>query len=67
MELIAVGTFVLLLMEVSVTGVFFSMHCQVGLGGVALVTNITFKRLLTCVDTGVALVFTWTTESNLLA
>lgn len=32
MQLIAVGTFVFLLMEVSVTGVFLSVHGQVGLG-----------------------------------
>lgn len=32
MQLIAVGTLVLLLMEVSVTGVFLPVHRQVGLG-----------------------------------
>lgn len=57
MEFVAEGTLVLLLLEGDVAGVLLLVHGQVGLGGVALKTDVALERFLTCVHSGVALIF----------
>ena len=56
-EFVAAGTFVLLLGEGSVAGVPLLVNGQVGLGGVALKADVTLERFLSCVHSGVTLVF----------
>ena len=56
MQLVAEGTFVLLLLEGSVAGVLLPVHGQVRLGGVALETDVTLERFLSRVHSGVTLV-----------
>lgn len=46
-------------LERGITGVFLLVHCQVGLGGVTLQTDVTLERLLTCVNPGVALILSY--------
>ncbi len=57
MEFAAKRAFVLLLLEGSVASVLLLVYGQVGLGGVALKTNVTLERLLTCMHSGVTLIF----------
>lgn len=56
MELIAERAFVLLLLEGSVARVLLLVRGQVGLGGVALKTDVTLERFLSCVHSGVTLI-----------
>lgn len=56
-EFITVRALVLLLMKVGFAAVLPPVNSQVILCRIALVTNITLKGLLTCVNTCVALVF----------
>lgn len=56
MEFAAEGACVLLLPEGGVTGVLLPVDGQVGLGGVALKTDVTLERLLSGVNSGVTLI-----------
>lgn len=55
-EFVAEGAFVLLLLEGRVAGVLLLVHGQVGLGGVALKTDVTLEWFLSRVHSGVTLV-----------
>lgn len=57
MELVAEWAFVLLLLEGSIALVLLLVRSQVGFGGVALKTDITLKRFLSGVHSGVTLIF----------
>lgn len=57
MEFVAEGTFVLLLLEGSIAGVLLLVDGQVGLGRVALKTDVTLEWFLSCVHSGMALIF----------
>lgn len=56
MQFVAEGALVLFLLEGSVTGMFLLVYGQVRLGGVALKTDVTLERFLSCVDSGVTLI-----------
>lgn len=56
MEFAAEGTFVLLLGEGGVAGVLLLVNGQVGLGGVALETDVTLEWFLSRVHSGVTLI-----------
>lgn len=56
MEFATEGALVLFLLEGSVTGVLLLVYCQIRLGGVALKTDVTLERFLSCVHSGVTLV-----------
>lgn len=58
MQFAAEGTFVLLLLEGGVAGVLLPVDAQVGLGGVALQTDVALERLLSRVHSGVTLILT---------
>lgn len=57
MEFATEGAFVLLLLDGSVAGMLFLVNGQIRLGGVALKTDVTLERFLSCVHTGVTLIF----------
>ena len=57
MEFATEGAFVLLLLEGSVAGVLLLVNGQIGLGGVALKTDVTLERFLSRVHSGVTLIF----------
>lgn len=56
MEFVAEGAFVLLLLERSIAGMLLLVYGQVRLGGVALKTDVTLERFLSCVHSGVTLI-----------
>lgn len=56
-EFVTERTLVLLLLEGGVGGVFLLVDGQIGLGGVALKTDLTLEWLLSCVHSGVTFIF----------
>lgn len=62
MEFVAERTFVLFLLEGSVTGVLLPVHGQVRLGGVALKTDVALEGFLSCVHSCVTLIFPCTVK-----
>lgn len=55
-EFAAERALVILLLEGCITGVLLLVNSQVRLGGVALQTDVTLERFLSCVHSGVTLV-----------
>lgn len=66
MEFVAEGTLVVFPLDGCVTGVLLLVHSEVGLGGVPLLTDIALKRLFSCVNSGVTLIFSYK-NNNIVA
>lgn len=62
MQFVTEGALVLFLLEGSVAGVFLLVYGQVGLGGVALKTDVTLEGFLPCVHSGVTLILPCTVK-----
>lgn len=58
-QLAAEGTLVLLLLKRGVAGMLVPVDTQIGLGGVALQTDVALEWLLSCVHSGVTLILTF--------
>lgn len=56
-QFVAEGTLVVFLLEGGIVGMLLLVHSEIGLSGVALVTDITLKGFLTCVNSSVAFIF----------
>lgn len=61
-QLAAEGTLVLLLLKRGVAGMLVPVDTQIGLGGVALQTDVALEWLLSCVHSGVTLILTCTVK-----
>lgn len=59
MQLAAEGTLVLLLLKRGVAGMLTPMDTKIGLGGIALQTDVALEWLLSCVHSGVTLILTF--------
>lgn len=66
-EFVAEGAFVLLLLEGGVAGVLLLVYGQVGLGGVALETDVTLKRFLPRVHSGVTLILPYRMQERCIS
>lgn len=64
-QLAAERTFVLLFREGSIAGMLLLVNRQVGLGGVALKTDVTLEWFLPCVHSGVTLILPFQIQKHM--